>query len=118
MQYKLPIAGANTLGGVKIGDTMTIDSDGVMNVKGLDELQTVYEESIASVSAGKTLIAEAITGKGVQTEGSATFQTMADNISAIQSGGGTGCGLLKLIPMNYCGYVSDVAGAYEEVDNG
>ena len=86
MQYKLPIASPDTLGGVKIGDTLEINSDGVMEVKGLNEIKTSYEEAIANVSAGKTLIADAITDKGVPTGSEDTFSTMADNITKIQSG--------------------------------
>ena len=47
-----------------------------------EELQTVK----TSVSEGKALIAEAVTGKGVQTASDASFQTMADNIGAIPTG--------------------------------
>jgi len=46
-------------------------------------------ELFQSVSNGKALVASAITGKGVVTASDATFQTMADNISAIQTGGAT-----------------------------
>lgn len=58
-------------------------------------------EVFQSVSSGKSLIASAITDKGVNTEADATFQAMADNITAIStetktSGnvtyGGTGVG--------------------------
>ena len=41
-----------------------------------------------SVSNGKKLVANAITDKGIPTEEDATFATMAENISQIQSGGG------------------------------
>lgn len=41
-----------------------------------------------SVSNGKTAIAAAITDKGVETAADATFNTMAENIKAIKSGGG------------------------------
>lgn len=40
----------------------------------------------SSVSNGKSLIASAITGKGVSTASNATFQTMANNISSIRTG--------------------------------
>lgn len=40
-----------------------------------------------SVSNGKTAIAAAITDKGVETAADATFNTMAENIKAIKSGG-------------------------------
>ena len=39
----------------------------------------------SSVSNGKSLIASAITGKGVSTASNATFQTMANNISSLPS---------------------------------
>lgn len=39
------------------------------------------------VTQGKTVIASAITEKGVDTSSSATFSTMADNIRNIESGG-------------------------------
>ena len=43
------------------------------------------EQAFQSASNGKTLIADAITGKGVPTSASATFQTMANNIDAIET---------------------------------
>ena len=49
----------------------------------LDELKI-------SVSNGKTLIADAITDKGVQTSATDTFQTMANNIRDIEGGGSGG----------------------------
>lgn len=39
------------------------------------------------VSNGKALVASAITDKGVDTDATATFDTMAGNIRAIESGG-------------------------------
>lgn len=51
------------------------------------------------VGNGKSLIAGAITDKGVQTSANDTFTTMANNISLIPSGGSTGA----LIVPDYCG---------------
>lgn len=42
------------------------------------------KEVFTSVSSGKSLIASAITGKGVQTDATDTFETMANNIGNIQ----------------------------------
>ena len=42
-----------------------------------------------SVSEGKSLIATAVTGKGVNTAADATFETMATNISSISTGTNT-----------------------------
>ena len=39
-----------------------------------------------SVSDGKTLVAAAITAKGITTAADAAFQEMADNIGAIETG--------------------------------
>jgi hypothetical protein len=47
-------------------------------------LETQVSELFQSVSDGKTLVANAITGKGVSTATNATFATMATNISKIQ----------------------------------
>ena len=69
----------------------------VQNKVVTEKLNEVFQ----SVSNGKSLIASAITDKGVTTEADATFQTMADNITAISTEtktsenvtyGGTGAG--------------------------
>ena len=53
-------------------------------------VQTELTEVKKSVSDGKTLVATAITDKGVETAADATFAVMAANIKAIESGGGIG----------------------------
>lgn len=50
------------------------------------ELSSKYDQLFQSVSNGKSLIASAITGKGVSTASDATFQQMAINIGNIASG--------------------------------
>lgn len=52
----------------------------------------VVKEVFQSVSEGKSVIASAITDKGVQTDAEATFTVMAENIGQISSGGGEGSG--------------------------
>lgn len=47
------------------------------------------DQLFTSVSEGKSTIAAAITDKGVTTAADATFQQMATNIAAIQTGGST-----------------------------
>lgn len=47
---------------------------------------TEFNSLKTSVSEGKSLIATAVTGKGVQTAVDATFQTIATNISSIPTG--------------------------------
>ena len=49
--------------------------------------QTEVESLKSSVSEGKSLIASAITDKGVSTSSTATFQTMATNIGKIATDG-------------------------------
>lgn len=50
-----------------------------------DDVQDAIDEVFQSVSSGKTLVAGAITDKGVTTSASDTFATMATNIAAIPS---------------------------------
>ena len=50
----------------------------------IDTLNTEVNNLKSSVSNGKSLIASAITDKGVSTASDATFQTMANNIRALQ----------------------------------
>lgn len=45
-----------------------------------------YDELFQSVSNGKTLVANAITGKGIETSSDATFATMANNIVSLSIG--------------------------------
>lgn len=49
-------------------------------------LVSAINETFTNVSNGKTLIASAITDKGISTSSDATFQTMATNISNIETG--------------------------------
>ena len=53
----------------------------------LEALSTKVEETFTSVSNGKSLVASAITDKGVATANDATFQQMATNIGNIKTGG-------------------------------
>lgn len=52
----------------------------------LSTLDTDVDDLKKSVSDGKSLVASAITDKGVETASDATFATMATNISAIETG--------------------------------
>ena len=52
----------------------------------LEHIGSQMNEVFTSVSRGKTLIASAITDKGVTTSNTDTFETMANNISAISQG--------------------------------
>ena len=70
--YTLPVATADTLGGVKVGEGMTIDADGVLTATA-KELYVLYS---GGVSAGVS-----ITVPGVQ-EWTA-FQIVTDNGSAL-----------------------------------
>lgn len=49
-------------------------------------VDTKYNELFQSVSNGKSLVASAITGKGIITDATATFATMASNINNIKTG--------------------------------
>lgn len=58
--------------------------------KSVDAL--VIKEVFQSVSNAKALIASAVTGKGVQTDATATFLEIAEHIGQIETGGGSGSG--------------------------
>ena len=64
-----------------------IDLDPVSGLTA-DNLQEAVTELFTSVSEGKSLIASAVTDKGIPTEADAPFETMRDNILAIETGGG------------------------------
>ena len=53
-------------------------------------VQNAIDELFQSVSEGKSLIAAAVTDKGVETAATDSFATMAGNIGQISSGGGGG----------------------------
>ena len=75
----------------------------------------VIKEVFQSVSDGKSKIASAITDKGVQTDATDTFQTMADNIDNIQVGGNVG---LKVHTVNTSyGYTSIDLTEYNNYSN-
>lgn len=52
-----------------------------------ENVQAAIEELFTSVSEGKALIASAVTGKGAETADNADFETIAENIKEIPSGG-------------------------------
>lgn len=58
-----------------------------MNFATIQYVNKKFKELFQSVSNGKSLIASAITDKGVNTQEDATFSQMATNIRAIQTGG-------------------------------
>ena len=86
MNYKLPIASAATLGGMKVGEDFEISEDGTLNVKDMAEMQQTVQDIITNVSSGKALVAEAITEKRVETAEDASYQVMHDNILQISGG--------------------------------
>lgn len=47
----------------------------------IENLKTEVDETKKSVSEGKTLVADALTAKNVETSSDATFQEIADNIT-------------------------------------
>lgn len=55
----------------------------------------MVEDCFTSVSNGKSAIASAITDKGISTASDATFQTMADNISSIETGSSIATGTVE-----------------------
>ena len=86
--YILPVATETTLGGVKIGEGIDITQDGVISIKDYNTISNSLEVLGNDVLQGKTLVANAITSKGVATSPNDSFQKMSENISNIPSGGG------------------------------
>ena len=86
--YILPVATETTLGGVKIGEGIDVTQDGVISIKDYNTISNSLEVLGNDVLQGKTLVANAITGKGVETSPTDSFQKMSENISNIPSGGG------------------------------
>lgn len=86
----------------EVVDVPTIDDNGMtVNITVDSELSETSENPVQNkvitakldevfqfVSDGKELIASAITDMGVNTDAEATFEVMAENIRAIQTGGG------------------------------
>ena len=69
----------------KSDDTLNTTDKTVIGA--INEVNTELAEVKQSVSNGKSLIASAITDKGIETLSDATFQTMADNIGLIEGNG-------------------------------
>ena len=78
--YKRSFNSDNTVGNI-VNDTGW-EKIGVNDTR-VTTLETQVNELFQSVSSGKSLVANAITGKGVSTSTTATFATMATNISKI-----------------------------------
>lgn len=53
-----------------------------------DSMAGLVSQYAGEVTAGKALVAAAVTEKGVETPPDATFQQIAENVAAIASGGG------------------------------
>lgn len=64
-------------------DISNLQSTTTTQGQSISTLETEVDDLKNSVSDGKTLVANAITAKGVTTATDATFQTMADNIANI-----------------------------------
>ena len=81
-------------------------------------VQTEVADLKKSVSDGKTLVATAITDKGVDTAADATFAVMAANVRAIESGGGIGLNIFtqETEPETKDGVWIKTANLYESVE--
>ena len=60
--YTLPIASADTLGGIKIGDNLSIDENGVVSAKGGESIYEIRPKDLHLIDyMDKTLVGEQIT---------------------------------------------------------
>ena len=74
-----------------VGDTLSaLRNTGTSVPSGAnsDSMAGLVSQYAGEVTAGKALVAAAVTEKGVETPADATFQQIAENVAAIASGGG------------------------------
>lgn len=79
----------NRLSG-NVGDTLSaLRNTGTSVPSGAnsDSMAGLVSQYAGEVTAGKALVAAAVTEKGVETPADATFQQIAENVAAIESGG-------------------------------
>lgn len=73
------------LGQTQIASTVPYDNTQTSSIITGDNVQEAIDQLFTSVSNGKSLVAGAITDKGVSTSANATFQQMATNIGQIET---------------------------------
>ena len=87
--YNLPIAGANTLGGVKVGSGLTIDNNGVLSASGETyELPIAGANTLGGVKVGSGL---AIDNNGVLSASGETYELPiagANTLGGVKVGSG------------------------------
>lgn len=86
-QRSTPTVRSVGVGGVTVDTELDETSENPVQNKAI---ATKLNEVFQSVSDGKAKLASAITGKGVQTDATDTFDTMAENVGNIKSGGSDG----------------------------
>ena len=74
------------LGQTQIASTVPYDNTQTSSIITGDNVQEAIDQLFTSVSNGKSLVAGAITDKGISTSANATFQQMATNIGQIKTG--------------------------------
>lgn len=79
----------NEGGGSGGGTAKSVSYDNSVSELEATNVQDAIDEVFTSVSNGKTLIADAITDKGIETSATDTFVTMAEHIGQISGGGGS-----------------------------
>lgn len=79
--YHLPIASATTLGGIKVGNNLTITSDGILNAEQTEyTLPTATESTLGGIKVGSHLsISDGILSANVDTTLSSTSTNPVEN---------------------------------------
>lgn len=77
----------NTLYPVTTGSNVSYSNSSTSSLITHTNVQGAIDDLFTSVSNGKSLIASAITDKGVSTSSNASFSTMSENIGKISSNG-------------------------------
>lgn len=78
-----------TINGVNALTLEVVEGAGIVGTQTGTTFKIDATELFTSVSEGKSLLAGAITDKGVSTSANDTFQQMANNVAAIETGGGS-----------------------------
>ena len=84
--YQLPIASSTTLGGIKVGNNLNIDGNGILSANNTDTKYTATTTSIGSASAGTAIKANNITAWSTGTLPTLGTNIPADDITSWSTG--------------------------------
>lgn len=101
----------NTLYPTTLGSNVSYSNSSTSSLITHNNVQGAIDDLFTSVSNGKSLIASAITDKGVSTSGNASFSTMSENIKQLETKGiatSTGGGIVRAYSLSARQMVFDI----------